>query len=156
MPTWLLSLLGGEGGIVQTIASFIPNPAEAAKAAADLQGKIITAFLQADADQREINKVEAASPSMFVAGWRPAVGWLCVSTLAWTWTVAPILTWVLVVCHVNMPTPLPQLSNDEAQTLLYALLGVGGFRTVEKLGGVETLKTAGTGLIAKLTKGIQK
>lgn len=140
MPPWLINLLGG--GIIQTIASFIPNPAEAAKAAAELQGKIVNAFLAADGEQREINRVEAASASMFVAGWRPAVGWLCVAVLAWQWFFAPMMTWWLVVFAVTTP-PLPVLASQDVQQLLYALLGIGGLRTLDKIGGVDTRSVGG-------------
>jgi hypothetical protein len=161
MPVWLMSLLGGDGGLIKTIASFIPNPAEQAKAAAELQAKVVEAYLAADADQREINKVEAASASMFVAGWRPAVGWLCVVTLAYSWVVAPLISWILaftghdgqIVNGVWVPmAPLPTLGTADSQTLLYALLGLGSLRTIDKVGGVDTRSVGG--VIAAVKQGV--
>lgn len=140
MPSWLSLLLDPVNGIIKTIASFIPNPEERAKAQIALQGQIVTAYLAAEADQRAINKQEAQNPSLFVAGWRPAVGWLCVITLAWSWIIAPMITWGLVI--TNTTPPLPTLNSSEAQTLLYALLGIGGLRTIDKATGNATVKVA--------------
>lgn len=142
MPQWLINLLGG--GIIDKVLSFIPNPEERAKADRELRAALFDAAVKAESEQREINKVEAANPSMFVAGWRPAVGWLCVATLAYQWIVAPSVSWVFVVGGWDL-VPLPVLGKDDAQVLLYALLGLGGLRTLDKMGGNDT-----KGIIASL------
>jgi len=145
MPTWLLDLLspgGAVGTLINTVASFIPNPEEKAKAQLAMQQAIITAALTADSEQRAINKTEAASGSMFVAGWRPAVGWLCIVTLAWCWILAPFVSWTVALFNSHIPQ-LPVLNKDEASTLLYALLGIGAMRTADKIipGGVTNAIT---------------
>ena len=129
MPIWLANLLGGP--IIQKLLDFIPDPAERARQQFALQQAVMEQAAKADADQREVNKVEAASPSMFVAGWRPAVGWLCVATLAWSWMAAPLLSWTVACFGAHVP-PLPVLGVTDSQDLLYALLGVAGLRTVDK------------------------
>lgn len=116
------------------------NAREAEKAAFDLEvQKELNAALS---DQREINKVEAGSASIFVAGWRPAVGWLCVITLAYQWIFAPTVSWLFVATGHDL-IPLPVLGKDDAQTLLYALLGIGSLRTIDKMGGNDTKGIAG-------------
>lgn len=152
MPEWLLSLLGnGTGGLISTIASFIPNPEERAKAQMALQAQIVTAYISADADQRAINKEEAKSPSMFVAGWRPAVGWLCVFGLGWQFFLSPMLTWVLAASGAHVPA-LPLLGDSTLTDLLYALLGIGGLRSIDKATGKDTIAVAMKGISTALKK----
>jgi len=143
MPSWLVNLLGG--GLIDKILSFIPNPEEKAKAQREMQAALLDAAIKAESEQRDINKVEAASPSMFVAGWRPAVGWLCVITLFYQWVAAPFLKWLfdLAALHYGMAIPeLPRLDSQDTQTLLYALLGIGGLRTIDKMTGAGTTSIA--------------
>ena len=82
--------------------------------------------------QIEINKIEAAHRSVFVAGWRPAIGWICGTSLAWHFVGYPLASFVVSV--ISPALILPPLGNaDDLMTLVIALLGLGGFRTVEKL-----------------------
>lgn len=147
MPTWLVNLLGG--GIIDKVLSFIPNPEEKAKAQREIQSALMEAAIKSESEQRDINKVEAANPSMFVAGWRPAVGWLCVFTLAYQWIIAPTTIWLAAACGWDLPM-LPQLNKDDAQTLLYALLGIGGLRSIDKMTGGDTVAVGAKGLLSSL------
>ena len=156
MPAWLVNLLGG--GLIQTIASFIPNPEDKAKAQLAMQQALVQAAIDADKEQRDIDKTEAANPSVFVAGWRPAVGWLCVVTLFYQWVAAPFLTWsanwAAIAWGWTIPQ-LPHLDSADTQTLLYALLGIGGLRTVDKITGNDTV-AVGFGKIGAALKGVVK
>ncbi|HAO98920.1 MAG TPA: hypothetical protein DCQ83_02625 [Fibrobacteres bacterium] len=87
--------------------------------------------------QQEINKIEAANPNMFVAGWRPAVGWICVLGLAYQFLGYPLFCWITAWRHFNGPVP-PALPGDVLMTLLFGMLGLGGFRTYEKIKGADT------------------
>ena len=78
--------------------------------------------------QLEINRVEAASPSLFVAGWRPAVGWVCASAMAFQYIVRPLLI------GLGVSPTLPGL-DDTLWQLLFGMLGLGGLRTFEKVKG---------------------
>lgn len=78
--------------------------------------------------QAEINKIEASHRSIFVAGWRPAIGWVCAAGLAFPFLVNPVLQWCT-------GTPGPEMPTDALTSLIYALLGLGSLRTVEKIGG---------------------
>jgi hypothetical protein len=119
------------------IDRLVPDTNAAAKAKEELAATAQQAQIQAASDQREINKTEAANASIFVAGWRPAVGWLCVATLAYDWIGVPSITWWAALFHVVVPA-LPHLDTNETQALLYALLGIGGLRTVDKFKGKDT------------------
>ena len=71
------------GGIIDRI----PNPEEKAKAEREAMAAITKGLLDADKGQMEVNKVEAGHRSVFVAGWRPAIGWACAGVLRHTWPV---------------------------------------------------------------------
>jgi hypothetical protein len=104
-----------------------PDPLEREK-----QQALILAQLQAaDSAQIEINKIEAASPNLFVSGWRPAVGWLCAAGMGWTFIGAPIMAYVLTLYSPG--TPLPVIPTDNLMELILALLGLGGLRSWEKI-----------------------
>lgn len=79
--------------------------------------------------QADINKIEAASRSPFVAGWRPFIGWVCGIGLAFAFIVNPLIQWA--TGH-----PGPTLPLQSIMTLVVSLLGLAGFRTVEKVQGV--------------------
>jgi uncharacterized membrane protein len=86
------------------------------------------------AGQLEINKVEAASSSKFIAGWRPFIGWICGCAFAWQFVAGPILVWALTV--YGKVTTLPVINTALMVELLLAMLGIGGLRTYEKLKNV--------------------
>ena len=87
--------------------------------------------------QLKINEVEAASSSMFVAGWRPAVGWVGVGTMAYAGIGVSLLTWI--GAFFGMP-PLPIIDPTASNAILTAMLGIGAARTVEKVQAVATKK----------------
>lgn len=84
--------------------------------------------------QVEVNKVEAASPSVFVAGWRPFIGWVCGSALVYQYILRPLLGAGFALSGHSLP-PLPGLDENLYQLLL-GMLGMGAFRTYEKVRGV--------------------
>lgn len=85
--------------------------------------------------QLEINRVEAAHSSVFVAGWRPFIGWCCGLGVAYSFFFRPVLTWTLAMWHPSYP-PLPALDNGELFAMISGLLGLGGMRSFEKTKGV--------------------
>jgi hypothetical protein len=85
--------------------------------------------------QSDVDKVEAASASLFVAGWRPYVGWICGTGLGMTFIVGPLFTWITTLC--GHPTPFPKLDDPLLESILGGMLGLGHVtRTVEKVKGV--------------------
>jgi len=87
--------------------------------------------------QSAINQNEAQHASLFVAGWRPGAGWLGVIGLAYATIIQPILVWVSVNIGILSP---PQLDTEVLTTILYAMLGLGLYRTLEKSGKVHNKK----------------
>ena len=85
--------------------------------------------------QLEVNKAEAASSSMFVAGWRPAIGWVCAAALVFQYLVRPLVTAGFILAHHPLTVTLPGL-DDNLWQLLLGMLGMGTLRTFEKTKGV--------------------
>ena len=86
--------------------------------------------------QAVANIHEAQHPNWFVAGWRPALGWLCVLLLSYVWIGRDFIVIGLSLLNRKDIIPLlPKLEAGEILTLVLALLGLGGLRTYEKLSG---------------------
>ena len=84
--------------------------------------------------QIDINKEEAKSPSVFVSGWRPFIGWVCGAGCAWNWVGLPIVKAISI--YLGHPITLSPADLTEMMPLLLGMLGLGGLRTVEKINGV--------------------
>jgi hypothetical protein len=83
--------------------------------------------------QAEINRLEAGHRSLFVAGWRPFIGWVCGLGLAWAFLGHPIFEWIVALRGLVISAP--EIATDNMLELILALLGLGGLRTFEKLTG---------------------
>jgi hypothetical protein len=139
---WLAIFRPIIGPIIEKLVDRIPDPNERARAKEDFETKLLSAITAADNAQAEINKVEAGSQSLFVAGWRPWVGWVCGCGLAWSFVLSPFLAWVIAVLIVfwrpelkELPA-LPELDTGQLLSLTLAMLGIGSLRTYEKIKGV--------------------
>ena len=80
--------------------------------------------------QIEVNLAEATHRSVFVAGWRPAIGWVCALALVWAFLLQPVATWAITVFGLSMPVPM--IVTDHLFELVLAMLGMAGLRTFEK------------------------
>ena len=120
--------------MLDKLLGLIPDPAAREKAQAEAMAQIIGAAQAADQAQTEVNKAEAASGSIFVAGWRPFIGWVCGAALAFQYLLRPLLTGGASLFHVQ-GFDLPGLDENLWQLML-GMLGMGGLRTFEKVRGV--------------------
>jgi hypothetical protein len=84
--------------------------------------------------QMDINKAEAANPHLFVAGWRPFVGWVCGAGFGVQFVIGPIGEWLSALA--GHPVQFPKLELDTMMPLLFGMLGLGAYRTAEKIQGV--------------------
>jgi hypothetical protein len=116
------------------IDRFIPNASEAAKARVEMEKALIEAIAQQNIAQTEVNKIEAASSSLFVAGWRPFIGWVCGIAFAYHFIALPVLLFVAALSGEKIDAPL--FDMDALFTVLMGMLGLGGLRTFEKFKGV--------------------
>ena len=84
-------------------------------------------------EQIKVNQAEAANPSLFVSGWRPGVGWICVAACGWNWIGLPVVKLGLEI--YGHPITLSPADLTEMLPVLMGMLGLGGLRTIEKLQG---------------------
>jgi hypothetical protein len=131
IPAILTALVPALGTLVDRL---IPDRAAAELAKADMEAALVKAANDAALAQVEVNKIEAGHGSVFVAGWRPSIGWVCAAGLAWAFVVAPVASWALMVLGIR--AELPTIQFDHLFELVLAMLGIGGLRTFEKLRGV--------------------
>jgi hypothetical protein len=93
--------------------------------------------------QVEMNVAEAGHKSVFISGWRPAAGWICVGGLAYKFLGFSLLNWIWTILQAIEIIPLtisapPNLETAELIPILIGMLGLGGYRTIEGLKGVKT------------------
>ena len=81
--------------------------------------------------QIELNAVEAAHESIFVAGWRPFIGWACGIALVYHFLLEPIIQYILIIS--NVPFTTPEFDFSQLSTIVMAMLGMSGLRTYEKV-----------------------
>ena len=88
--------------------------------------------------QLEVNKAEAASNSLFVAGWRPAVGWVCVLGMASNFVLIPMVNFILALAESTVTVPL--IDTSTMMPVLLGMLGLGAMRSAEKIKKVSREK----------------
>lgn len=94
-----------------------------------------------DIAQIEVNKAEAQHSSIFVAGWRPAIGWIGAAAMAYQFLLYPLLlwgwTWMQGIGWIPRELqPPPVLDADQLWVILSGILGIAGMRSFEKTKGV--------------------
>ena len=109
----------------------LPDPAQQAAAKLELMKLQQNGELAQITGQMEINKVEAASSSLFVSGWRPSIGWVCGAGFAVQFVIGPLAEWGSALA--GHPVKFPQMDTGTMMPLLLGMLGLGGLRTAEKL-----------------------
>jgi len=112
-----------------------PNPEDRAKAdVLEAQAKVyeyVNTVVNPALAQLDVDKAEAAAPSLFVAGWRPAIGWVGAIGLAYAYLIQPAGTFIMAA--IGHPVNLPHASLGELIPIIVGMLGLGGLRTVEKV-----------------------
>jgi hypothetical protein len=123
------------GPVTGLLDKFIPDADTKAKLAHEIATMSQKYAQEIAQGQMAINQVEAAHRSLFVSGWRPAVGWCCVFAMAGNFLVIPFSNFVLAISEVDIVVPLVPL--DTMMPVLLGMLGLGGLRTFEKHKGVH-------------------
>ena len=122
------ALIGPVGNILD---KFVEDKDLKTKLEAELKQQMISL----DLAQTQANIEQAKHPSIFVAGARPAIMWICALGLGWQFILAPISSWIIITWYPTIT--LPMLETGELTSLVLALLGLGGMRTAEKWKGVQ-------------------
>lgn len=133
------------GGIVDAIGKIADDLFTSDKERLDAQIELQKVSIEAakiDASlatgQMEVNKAEASNASLFVAGWRPAIGWVGAAALFYQYLIYPFLVWAWALMQakgwvpVTMNAP-PMLEAEALWVILSGMLGIASLRTVEKV-----------------------
>ena len=114
---------------------FFPNKEEKERAQRELEAKLTEHLAKIDLAQLEVNKQEASHRSVFIAGWRPFVGWTCGLSLFYTYLAQPIAMFILA--QTGDLVQLPHVDLSMMMPVLLGMLGLGGLRSFEKYKGVS-------------------
>lgn len=120
------------GDVFQTA---FPDSAEREQKRLEYAAKMQETLNSLDLAQLEVNKTEAASASMFVAGWRPFIGWVCGFAFAYNLILQPFMQFALSVYGYS-PQDLPELDSELLGWAMGGMLGLGTMRSYEKVKGV--------------------
>lgn len=112
------------------IDRLFPDPGEKAKA----QIALLELSQRGDLAQIAVNEAEAKNASVFVSGWRPAIGWICGAACAWNWLGLPVAKFGAALAGVQIAVNPADLTD--MLPVLLGMLGLSGFRSLEKINGV--------------------
>ncbi len=88
--------------------------------------------------QLKINEAEATNPHIFVAGWRPFIGWVGGLALAYQFLLYPLIVWGWAMAGKDLSAAPPSLDASELYSIISSMLGMGAARTFEKLRNIST------------------
>ena len=126
------ALIGPVAGLLD---KFIEDKDQKAKLAHEIATMAEKHAHEAAMAQVEVNKAEAGHRSIFVAGWRPFIGWTCGVALAYHFIFAPLIVFGATWAGATIPD-LPVFDMDSLMTVLLGMLGLGGMRSFEKAKGL--------------------
>ncbi len=118
------------GVAVKVLDKFVEDKDLKTKLNAELKQQMISL----DLAQAQANIEQAKHPSIFVSGSRPAIMWICAFGLAWSYVLAPVANWAVVVSGADVT--LPVIQTEGLMTLTLSMLGLGGMRSFEKMNGL--------------------
>ena len=112
----------------------IPDNNAKEKAKQEIEKTLIANATQISLAQAETNKIEAAHRSVWVAGWRPCLGWISALSFLFMFILQPLAQWVCALLGITVT--LPDFKTDVLIELTFAMLGLAGLRTYEKQKGL--------------------
>jgi len=124
----------GAGEFVSKIADIIDKFVETEEEKKAAEVLLMKIQQEPDKWQAEINKIEAAHRTIFVAGWRPFIGWVCGVGLGMNFIIFPLIEWIAK--FIELPVTRPDIDTGSLITLVISLLGLSATRTYEKMKGV--------------------
>lgn len=120
--------------VTKLLDKFVPDADEKARLAHEIATLAERQAYEIARAQIAVNEQEAAHKSLFVAGWRPATGWICASGLGFNYIVVPLGNFAITV--MGYETLIPALDLSQMLPVLMGMLGLGAYRTFEKTKGV--------------------
>lgn len=135
----MLSLISSLAGPVESIiGKFVQDKDQKAALAHEIATLAEKQANEQALAQIEVNKVEAAHQSLFIAGWRPSIGWVCSLAMLLNFILIPFIN--LGLDFAQMGIQLDLIEMETMMPVLLGMLGLGGMRTAEKLKGVQREK----------------
>ena len=122
------SVIGVAGKVLD---KFVEDKDLKTKLSHELKSKIVSL----DLAQAQTNLEQAKHPSIFVAGARPAIMWICAFGLGWQFVFQPVAVWIIAVGGIDVVLPI--IETEGLLSLTLALLGLGGMRSFEKSKGIQ-------------------
>lgn len=127
----------GIASLIQTVISRVfPDKSQEIKQQFDLALAGLTAESEIAKAQLAVNQQEASSESWMARNWRPMTGIVCSMSFAWTYFLQPIITYFVVITGHPAPA-LPALDMGEMMPILFGMLGLGAYRSFEKVKGIS-------------------
>ena len=123
------------GPVASLLDKFIEDKDQKAKLAHEISTMATRHAQELAKGQLEINKFEAQHRSMFVAGWRPFLGWGLSFAMIWHFVLVPLITFICAFAGMDIPD-LPFFDMESLMTVLLGMLGLGGLRSFEKAKGL--------------------
>ena len=124
--------------ILNKAVNLVPDKNKLHQQKADLEKELVKALVDVDKEQAKINREDAKATgklSWIQRLWRPTLAWICVMAFGFQFLVIPITTWYGAI--TSNPINLPTLPSDVLMTTLFALLGLTGARSFEKLKKID-------------------
>ena len=131
-----LSLISGLTPIVSKILDFIPDPAQKQRAELEMQTRLAEFAAQQAEQQSAINEKEADNQNIWVSGWRPAVGWVCGISLAYSALFEPLMRFTATV-GFSYNGAFPAIDTNLTMQILLGMLGLGAMRSFDKKQGTS-------------------
>lgn len=136
---WLASLLGKAGGAaasapIEAIGNVLDKLFTSKDEKLSREQIMMELLQKPSIAQIELNKVEAGHRTIFVAGWRPFIGWVCGAALLYNYILRDLVSWGMSIWSPLLDPP-PALAMEHLMTVLLGLLGLGTLRTYEKIKG---------------------
>ena len=122
------SVIGVAGKVLD---KFVEDKDLKTKLTHELKSQIVSL----DLAQAQTNLEQAKHPSIFVAGARPAIMWICAFGLGWQFVFQPVAVWCIAVSGIDVVLPI--IETEGLMSLTLALLGLGGMRSFEKSKGIQ-------------------
>lgn len=134
----LIGGAGGAAGVVGKLAEavfpivdrLIPDPNKKQQ----LMTELLETLAKFDLGQLEVNKTEAQHASIFVAGWRPFIGWVLGVGVAYSFLLAPVISGIVSIWRPGFAMPAV---DGNLWELIFAMLGMGALRSFDKLRGTD-------------------
>jgi len=130
-----MALFGIAEAVVGVVDNVLDKFVEDKDLRAKLDHELKTQVQRANLAQIAVNQEQAGHPSIFVAGARPAIMWICAFGLGWQFVFQPICVWALAVWATDLTIPI--IPTEGLMTLTLSLLGLGGMRSFEKTKGIQ-------------------